>query len=74
MNEQDNEIHHIQFFDSNGDLPTSITILVRRKKGREKKNRNPISSDNLLEIHQELKTKKSIKQILSHGKPSKRKG
>jgi len=72
MDQHDNEIHHIQFFDSSGELPTSMTILVRHKKGQPKKNRKPISSDDLLQIHRELKGAKSLKKLL-HGKPSKRK-
>ena len=73
MDQQDNEIHHIQFFDSNGELPTSMTILVRHKKGQIKKNKRPINSDDLLLIHRELKGKKSLKKILNHGKSKKRK-
>lgn len=63
QNNYHNEIHHLQFFDNEGDIPASITILVRQKNRAKNQSKSqvksrpdtPISNDDLIDIHQELK-------------------
>lgn len=50
MNVPDNEIHHVQFTDPNDQLQSSITILIRHQADR-----GPISADDVIDVHEELK-------------------
>ena len=51
MDDKNNEIHHVQFSDGSDDIPSSITILIRHSKHQNQ----PISRDDLLDIHADLK-------------------
>lgn len=57
MDQYDSEIHHIQFLDANGEIPASLTILVRQKKGQNQPifNKPPLSKEVANDIKEELK-------------------
>ncbi|MDO8471982.1 MAG: hypothetical protein Q7S64_02445 [bacterium] len=57
MDQYDSEIHHIQFLDANGEIPASLTILVRQKKGQRPSlfNQRSLNKKDISELKTELK-------------------
>jgi len=57
MDQYDSEIHHIQFVDTDGEIPASLTILVRQKKGQNNSlfSRRSLNKQDISDLKKELK-------------------